>query len=377
MGLNSHTMVIKEDGSLWGWGSNTSYELGIGSKVNEHRPVKVSLEDAVKVICSRASTFFLDKSKRVIAWGHNGSNDFGLSSTSPIINHTVIAEDVKDFDNMLDHSALLKENGDLLFSGSNYNGQFGDGTKVGSSVFVKNGIAESIVSCRVGAEHTVLLTEDGRVLCAGGNGYGQIGDNSNVEKLSFYDVGLSGIIKIFAGPYNSFAVQEGGILWGWGNNNLGSLGLGDTTSRKIPTIISSDVKFVSADVHTTTILKEDGTVWTAGYNNSGQIGNGAVSTTNYQKTFLNIMNDVKEIASGESYGIALKNNGTLWAWGLNNYGQLGDGTGTNRPIPQQQTILGTIKLMGSDALKIPVVRYLMKTGGSVKFYKDDQWHTIQ
>lgn len=375
MGLNSQTMVLKKDYSLYGWGVNSSYELGLGDTVQRNSPTNIGLNEIKKVISARGTTFVLTKSGEIKAWGYNSGSDFGFSTPTSVIVPSVIATEVFDFDNMYDHTVILKKNGEIHFSGMNASGQFGDGTTTNSDYFKKSPIS-NIVSAKVGYRFTMLLTDTGRVMCAGHNDTGQLGINSKTNSMIFTDVGLERIVKIVAGPYSSYAIDEDDNLWSWGSNGLGNLGLGDQNHRLVPSFTMSSVKDVSGDSYLTVVLRKDGTVWTAGYNGQGQIGNGIFSTSVYQKTFYNVMSDVKEIATGEKYVIVLTNNDEVYAWGNNDKGQLGDKTTTNRNTPQLIEISEVVKLMGGTSIEDPIRKYLIKDSGSIKTFKDGVWQMI-
>jgi alpha-tubulin suppressor-like RCC1 family protein len=136
-------------------------------------------------------------------------------------------------------------------------------------------------------------------------------------------------------------VKNDGSLWAWGYNGDGRLGVGDTSNRSSPVQVGSDTnwKTVSLAYDTTYAIKNNGTLWAWGNNGYGQIGVGDTghrsspvqvgTDTNWSTSFTSIS------SQGLGYIHAIKNNGTLWAWGGNNCGQLGDGTTTYRSSPVQ------------------------------------------
>lgn len=150
-------------------------------------------------------------------------------------------------------------------------------------------------------------------------------------------------IRIAAGYAHTAALKSDGTVWTWGNNRYGQLGDGTTIDRTTPIQVKglTDVIAIAADspsksVFTghTVALKSDGTVWTWGWNAGGQLGDG---TTIGRTTPVQVKNltDVVAIAAGQGHTVALKRDGTVWAWGYNGYGQLGDGTTTTRTTPVQ------------------------------------------
>jgi len=147
-------------------------------------------------------------------------------------------------------------------------------------------------------------------------------------------------VAVYGGTQYRIAKKSNGTLWAWGFNGSGQLGLG-TTSATGDTIIpeqigtSTDWNTVSAGGAQTIALKNDGTLWSWGSNQYGQLGDGTSSNYNASPTQVGIENNWHAISAGSSHTLAIKNDGTLWAWGRNNYGQLGDGTLVNKSVPTQ------------------------------------------
>lgn len=160
--------------------------------------------------------------------------------------------------------------------------------------------------------------------------------------------------SIAGGGWHTIALKNDGSVWSWGYNRFGQLGRAasescsnytcGTTPAQV-TSLSGVIAIAGGGFHTT-ILKDDGTVWAWGYNRYGQLGDGTTtdSSTPMQVTGLSGVND---ISSGYVHSVALKNDGTIWAWGYNRYGQLGNGTTTNSSTPVQVTGLsGVIAISG-------------------------------
>ena len=140
----------------------------------------------------------------------------------------------------------------------------------------------------------------------------------------------------------SFAVLPDGTLWAWGNNEYGRLGDGNVSrsgydyfidnNRQQPMFIMDDVVAVSAGVSHTAAIRGDGSLWLWGSNQSGQLGDGA-SDNCYNPLPQRIMEDVVAVSAGGHHTMAIRSDGTLWGWGAGGSGQLGDGTRTSRPYP--------------------------------------------
>jgi alpha-tubulin suppressor-like RCC1 family protein len=188
-----------------------------------------------------------------------------------------------------------------------------------------------VTAVAAGTDFSLALKSDGTVWAWGDNTYGQLGDGtSGTDRLTPVPVtGLSGVTvrAISAGVDHSMALGSDGVLRAWGNNSQGQLGNGTNTASSTPVQLGSatNVLAVSAGNQFTVILVRYGlssTVWGWGDNSQGQLGNGttSVSWTPVQASGLSYMSAV---AAGSDHSLALKSDGTMWAWGNNSQGQLG------------------------------------------------------
>lgn len=160
-----------------------------------------------------------------------------------------------------------------------------------------------------------------------------------VPPVSAYDMApAEGGTRLSAGLSHSAYVDEDGVLWTWGSNDVGELGkesrgmdfLGSTFPR--PLRVMEQVASVSVGSNFTAALKTDGTLWTWGSNNAGQLGTGAMASS---ATPVQVLDQVTAVSAGDYHVAAIRTDGTLWTWGNNLYGQLGDGTLENRPVPEK------------------------------------------
>ncbi|MCL2603197.1 MAG: CAP domain-containing protein [Defluviitaleaceae bacterium] len=136
---------------------------------------------------------------------------------------------------------------------------------------------------------------------------------------------------------SSFAIDAQGTLWGWGANNTRQLGIGNNTVQRSPVLVMENIKAVSAGQDFTLALSNDGYVYSWGNDSFGSLGRGVrPNTAAGIQTFSDIsvvMDNVIHIAAGVNHALAVRSDGSLWAWGNNRLGQLGDGTNTNRLHP--------------------------------------------
>ena len=275
--------------------------------------------------------------------------------------------------------------------GNNSYGQLGDGTTTGKSSPVQVSGLTGITAIAAGWGHTVALKNDGTVWAWGDNHFGQLGDNTTTRRLTPVQIsgltdfpvqkngvtgvqisGLTSITAIAAGAFHTFALSNDGTVWAWGRNDYGQLGFGiyslslewgnPNTPEKSPvkSIQLTDVKAIAAGRLHTVVLKNDGTVWAFGLNDYGQLGL-ELSYQSLHPEEVSGLTDVKAIAAGDYHTFALKNDGTVWAWGRNDYGQLGDGTTTKRKTPVHLSNLTDVKAIAAGSIDT----FALKNDGTV------------
>lgn len=201
-----------------------------------------------------------------------------------------------------------------------------------------------------GMYHTFAISTDGTLVGWGLNNNGQIGCNSSQDDMELTIVKEDAKFKeASAGGFFSLALLEDGSLWAMGSNGVGQLGNGDTNNSQTPIRItnSENTKFkkISAGMAHSLAIDENGALWAWGLNDNGQLGNG---TTTNSLTPVKIMSGTsfKEISAGGNYSLALTEDGTLYAWGANDNGQLGNGTTSSSQTP---TVASNIKFKKIEA----------------------------
>ena len=174
-------------------------------------------------------------------------------------------------------------------------------------------------------------------------GHGPTGQFANVptDNLGYIYVptliGVPPYNRVFNTYVNSYGIKSDGSIWAWGNNADGQVGNGgvDINGISVPTQIGTDNNWhsVVGGVYYIIALKNNGTLWAWGAN-GGLFGNGTTQDS-HTPTQIGTDNDWKEISTNINHTLALKTNGTLWGWGYNEFGQIGDGTTVNRLVPVQ------------------------------------------
>jgi alpha-tubulin suppressor-like RCC1 family protein len=301
-----HTLALKSDGTLWGWGLNSATvtfgRLGLGATSVQETPIQIT--------------------------GFGTADDDNLYISAGSIN-----------------SFVIKQDGTLWATGTNTSGSLGLGDSTARTVFTQvtsgvNNIWEKISGCEI---HTLGIKTDGTLWGWGYNFYGQLGLGDNITYNTPQQVGSNtNWNKIYTSKTVttsgidgcSAAIKDDGTLWTTGRNTYGQLGLGNTTNRNVFTqVITAGINtwlMVSIGVGFMAGIKTDGTLWTWGVNTSGELGLG--NTTQYNSPQkVGTDTDWVQVECGANFTIARKSNNNIYSTGNNTNGTLARGSfGVNR-----------------------------------------------
>lgn len=238
---------------------------------------------------------------------------------------------------------------------------------------ISSGRAADVISLWGGARGTIILKSDGTVWTWGSNAGGKLGigdatTNRVLVPVEVHGVGnidyLNSISAIMGGEAHNVALKSDGTVWAWGLNFLGMLGDGTTNSQALPVQVGlasvpplTSVTKLGGRTYWNLAVKSDGSMWAWGMNYFGQVGNGTVNPSGTSQVLTPVMvsnsqpggavNNPLQVSCGYTYGVALLTNGTVWTWGTGGNGELGCGTTTISYTPVQVTGLSNVVAISS------------------------------
>ncbi|AEC02284.1 fimbrillin family protein [Parasphaerochaeta coccoides] len=336
-----HTMILKNNGTLWATGYNEYGQLGDDTTTNRTTPVQVSSmgSDVAAVSAGNYHTMILKKDGTLWATGYNAHGQLGVGDTTDRSTPEQVWDSTDGSIRMTNvaavsagntHTMILKKDGTLWATGGNGSGQLGVGDNNNRITPVQvTDMGSDVAAVSVRASPTLILKKNGTLWATGYNGFGQLGDNTIINRETPVQVS-SGVATVFTGDSHTMFLKKDGTLWATGYNSSGQLGVGDHLNKSTPVQVTSMntdpssnpvVGVSGGDAHTM-ILKKDGTLWATGLNDLGQLGDGTI----IDKTTIpvQVMTDVAAVFTGYYHTMILKKDGTLWGTGSNVDGQLGN-----------------------------------------------------
>lgn len=354
-----HTCALRGDGTVRCWGRGGNGRLGNDNTADQSRPVDVrTITTAVAVSGGELHTCALLVGGTVQCWGGNNNGQLGnnsrADSDTPV---TVVELSGVDLSGAVAvsagrlHTCALIADGTVRCWGFNDSGQLGDGTteRRFTPVPVPNLI--NVTALAAGRTHTCALVASGSVQCWGSNFNGRLGDGTTTNQLRPVAVrGLDSVVAISASDHTC-AVRADGTVMCWGPNSNGQLGDGTTTDRPTPVFVPDTGPLAPDGVlsHTTTIsagqlhtcvLRADGRVRCWGRNFFGQLGDGTF-TDRFTPGVVGGLTTAVAVTVGSGHTCALLGDGALRCWGSSLFGVLGNGTaGTSSDSPRPAAVVG-------------------------------------
>jgi len=349
-----YTVALKSDGTIWSWGYNSNGELGDGTTTNRLTKVQeiTHSHDWAKIDAGGWTTYAIKEDGSLWAWGHNDLAQIGDGSdiflNSKVSTPTKVSNDSwKDVSSRDTHVLALKSDNSLWSWGSNVDGCVGNGNTDMQNTPYKLDGKWNVISA--GENFSIAIRDNGTIYSWGGNTLGELGLGDKNNRLTptavvaqgdlFSDWDTSKFINISAGDSHVLAMQENGTVWGWGNNGFGQLTNNSSGADEELTPIKIDligVKYLSSGAEYSMAIYNDGTMRGWGDSQYGTIGSNSWD--------VNIKFPVQEstqshnwiaVDAGIVHTVAIDKYGQLWAWGSNEYGEIGDGTTTSIAIPKK------------------------------------------
>ncbi len=375
--------VTSTPGYPWAWGQNGDGELGAstsgtcGTIACGSTPVQVNNVTGVQALAGGDQhSLALTATGVVYAWGLNNAGQLGNASvatgagsySATPVQVNGLPSGVTAISAGASHSLALTSAGVVYAWGSNDDGELGNasvatGTGSYSATPVQvSGLSSAVTAIAAGGHESVALTSAGAVYAWGDNTYGQLGSGaSGSSSVPVQVMGLpSTVVAVATSGNHNVALTSSGTVYAWGDNSDGQLGNGTTTSSSTPVQVSglSGVKVIAAGGNHTVALTSDGTVYAWGENVLGDLGatttqtcaNGdACSMTPLQVSGL--PSTTTAIAAGNGHSLALTSSGTVYAWGENDLGQLGNGSSDSNahPAPAQVSTLTGVTVIATGS----------------------------
>lgn len=301
--------AVRKDGTLWGWGAAATYgNIGDGTVVAKSTPVQISAGGTVATGWRQLSigqhTAAIRADGTLWTWGEGTAGALGSNATtnrsSPVMILGITTGQWKQVAVGANVTLAIKDDSTMWGFGRNNDGELARGnvTAVSSPVACASGYTWKQVA--VGGDisngnHVWAIHTNGDLYAWGANGFGQLGDSTITKKSNPVQISSGGTTwkQVACSHIHSFGIKKDGTLWGCGSNTMGNLGDGTIVPKSSPI----------------------------------QIGGGG---TNWKQVATG-----SDILSTTSFTMAIKTDGTLWGWGINASGQLGDNTSVQKSWPTQ------------------------------------------
>jgi alpha-tubulin suppressor-like RCC1 family protein len=266
-----------------------------------------------------------------VAWGDNFFGTLGdgtNTSTSVPVRAAGLTGGAQQIAGGGGHTLAVNADGEVWAWGDNSLGQLGDGTRTAHLTPQRVPGINNAVAVAAGNLFSLAVLADGSVKAWGYNGFGQLGTPAGPDVLSPITVpGVGSVVTVAAGHLHSLALRSDGTVWGWGDNGEGQLGDGTQTSRSTPAPVhnlSNVRQLVSGSFHAMA-LGNDGNVRVWGHAGEGQVGNGQFPSPDAQLLpALASVSNIVHVAAGDLHSLAVRADGSVWAWGWNLDRQVAD-----------------------------------------------------
>lgn len=349
---NKHSLALRSDGRVWAWGWNEEGQVGEAPFEMVRAPELVPLDAVTMIAAGGVMSVAVREDGTVWSWGRNMRGELGVGLTSaepiPVPTQVVSYDGAGALDDVVDvvagfNFALVRHSdGTLSTWGEGSSGQLGQGNSRLQSTPVSVPDVQDVLQIAAGAFHALALTRDGKVWAWGWNEYGQLGNGTvlndgpspaRVQMQGGTD--LQGVQAISAGWGHSTALLGSGEVLSWGWNGAGQLGDGTVFDRPFPGPVLgpsgvgtlSNIRDISAGFSFNLARRMDDRLFAWGFNQFGQLGDGLVESRSTPDLVLSSPGgppflDLAAFQGGGDHVVALRSDGQLWAWGRNEHGEV-------------------------------------------------------
>jgi alpha-tubulin suppressor-like RCC1 family protein len=336
--------------SAWSWGYNSVGQLGDNTIVSRSSPVSVvgGYTDWCQVSGGYRHSVAVRTNGTAWAWGDGGAGRLGDNTTVSKSSPVIVIGGFTDWCQVSagdDLSLGVRQNGTAWGWGCNDVGQLGDGTGTGRSspVSVVGGFTDwcqIATNTNAALPHSLAVRQNGTAWAWGNNSCGKLGDGTTTVRSSPVSVigGFTDWRQVSAGMCQSFGLRQNGTLWSWGYGGTGVLGDGSTAAKSSPVSVIggfTDWCQVSAGCLHAIAVRTNGTAWAWGFNQCGQLGNNnyGFSDNTSPVSVIGGFTNWCQVSGGGKHSLGVRQNGTAWGWGAGSNGQLGTNNATNRSSP--------------------------------------------
>lgn len=330
---------------LYAWGTGGSGQLATNSQQNVSSPVQVSSVNWSELAAGANSSHAISPSGNLYGWGYNGNGELATGTTVNFSSPVQIGAltNWSQLSAGRNHTGAIKTDGTLWMWGQGTDGRLGDGTTISRSSPVQIGALTTWYKIIAGYRHTLAIKTDGTLWAWGRNTNGELGDGTTTQRNSPVQVGaLTTWAQASTRGRTSNAVKTDGTIWFWGDGLYGQSGLNISTNvaRSSPVQIGALTNWQQSGVgnYHCNAIKTDGTLWGWGYNGTGQIGDGTqLPFPNGRSSPVQVgsLTDWLELFGGNANSAATKTDGTLWMWGASGNGSLGQNDTISQSSPVQ------------------------------------------
>lgn len=346
-------------------GANKNGVIGNGTTDDVSQPYTIiGLRNIAQVVASSQTSMALASNGKVFAWGNNIYGQIGIGDTTKICSFPREIKGLPEIQKIatsLYISMALDKDGNVWIWGTIFIDDFKEVAPIFSSSVPQKMNLSNIIDITCGSYHCVAVSSTGEVYTWGRNAVGMLGDGTNVHRVEPKIIsGINNVKRVLAGYYHTIALSNNNTLYSWGYNLHGELGKGSSgISGLTPSIIPSLQNVVDMAIggsHNLCLLSDE-TLWAWGENYSGQLGNGGTSSNVYYPIQITYLTGIKLIAASGSSSVALTNDNKFWAWGNYYFTSFSGGySGYSKNIPTRIEQLDNSKIITTGGYHYIIVK---------------------